>query len=230
MRHRTTLLSAALTAAVTVLVAACADATGPATRGLSPGGGPSFEKADKVTICHAAGRDGTTHYVSINVSGNAGYTPHLNDNGTTRAGHEDDYLLRFGSCGDGQLEVCVAYIPGQGETEPYVPPFAATLTAGSVFSRLYSGIGLLECSGAIPVAAGVYTVDHPAPGTAEVGGVDNGTWFITSVGVAPSANGLSASPAFNTTWDDDFGRGRAGWAQAKVVVNGSTVVTFTDTK
>lgn len=54
-------------------------------------------KNDKVTICHAAGRAGTTHYVTITISENAVYGPggHFNENGTTQAGHEQDY---FGPC------------------------------------------------------------------------------------------------------------------------------------
>lgn len=54
---------------------------------------------DKVTICHAAGQDGTTHYVELTISINAVYGPggHFNENGTTQAGHEDDYI---GECED----------------------------------------------------------------------------------------------------------------------------------
>lgn len=48
----------------------------------------------KVTICHAAGQEGTTQYVTLNISVNAVYGPggHFNENGTTQAGHEQDYL------------------------------------------------------------------------------------------------------------------------------------------
>jgi len=51
----------------------------------------------KVTICHAAGLDGTTKYVTLTISENAVYGPggHFNENGTPQAGHEDDYL---GAC------------------------------------------------------------------------------------------------------------------------------------
>lgn len=56
------------------------------------------EGGEKVTICHAAGRDGTDKYVTLTVSTNAVYKEqggHFYENGTPRAGHEDDY---FGSC------------------------------------------------------------------------------------------------------------------------------------
>ena len=51
----------------------------------------------KVTICHAAGQAGTTHFVTLTISENAVYGPagHFNENGTTQAGHEEDYL---GAC------------------------------------------------------------------------------------------------------------------------------------
>lgn len=49
---------------------------------------------DKVTLCHAAGLDGTTQYVTIEVGWPAAYGPagHFYENGTPRAGHEQDYL------------------------------------------------------------------------------------------------------------------------------------------
>jgi hypothetical protein len=52
---------------------------------------------DKVDVCHAAGRDGTTKYVTINVPATDTGFPkgHFTENGTQEAGHEDDYL---GAC------------------------------------------------------------------------------------------------------------------------------------
>lgn len=48
----------------------------------------------KVTLCHAAGLEGTTKYVTITVGYPAAYGPagHFYENGTPRAGHEQDYL------------------------------------------------------------------------------------------------------------------------------------------
>jgi hypothetical protein len=45
---------------------------------------------NKVSICHAAGRVGTTHYVLITVGAPAQYA-HIDDHGTPTAGHEEDY-------------------------------------------------------------------------------------------------------------------------------------------
>ena len=55
---------------------------------------------EKVTICHAAGRVGTTKYVTLTISKNAVYgangnAGHFSENGTPLAGHEQDY---FGAC------------------------------------------------------------------------------------------------------------------------------------
>lgn len=51
----------------------------------------------QVTICHAAGLEGTTQYVTLTIAYPAVYGPagHFFENGTPRAGHEQDYL---GAC------------------------------------------------------------------------------------------------------------------------------------
>jgi hypothetical protein len=57
--------------------------------------------ADKITICHAAGQEGTTHFNTLNLSPSAVYANsqgnggHFTADGTPAAGHEDDY---FGAC------------------------------------------------------------------------------------------------------------------------------------
>lgn len=55
---------------------------------------PVLAGQDKVTLCHAAGLDGTTKYVTLTVGYPAAYgeAGHFYENGTPRAGHEDDYL------------------------------------------------------------------------------------------------------------------------------------------
>jgi hypothetical protein len=54
----------------------------------------------KVTICHASGLAGTTKFETLTISENAVYgrkgnAGHFEENGTPRAGHEQDY---FGAC------------------------------------------------------------------------------------------------------------------------------------
>lgn len=60
----------------------------------------SASESDKVTICHAAGQDDTTHYITLTISeeavyGHNGEAGHFEENGTPKAGHEQDY---FGAC------------------------------------------------------------------------------------------------------------------------------------
>jgi hypothetical protein len=109
MRYPTT---AMLTGLGLVALAACSDtasrlaapATSRESQFAATGQSPSFTSGsqgsaqngndhgpmDKITICHAAGRVGTTHYVEITVSRNASYA-HLDEHGTPQAGHEEDY-------------------------------------------------------------------------------------------------------------------------------------------
>ena len=53
--------------------------------------------AEQVTICHAAGQDDTTQFVTLTIAEQAAYgqAGHFNEDGTPRAGHENDYL---GAC------------------------------------------------------------------------------------------------------------------------------------
>lgn len=69
-------------------------ALGIATIIMLTGLAGSASANDKVTLCHAAGLDGTTHYVTLTVGYPAAYGPagHFYENGTPRAGHEQDYL------------------------------------------------------------------------------------------------------------------------------------------
>ena len=89
--------------------AACSDSVasrlaapdGSATLSKNPYTGPGAGK-EKVTICHAAGRAGTTHYVEITVGAPAQYA-HIDEHGTPQAGHEEDYYATEGAgCGTQQ--------------------------------------------------------------------------------------------------------------------------------
>jgi hypothetical protein len=52
---------------------------------------------DEVCICHATGKAGTDHFVTVCASRNAifGKAGHFGENGTPNAGHEED---RLGPC------------------------------------------------------------------------------------------------------------------------------------
>jgi outer membrane biosynthesis protein TonB len=49
---------------------------------------------EKVTVCHAAGQEGTLQYVTLEVPPNEGGFPqgHFTEGGSPEAGHENDYL------------------------------------------------------------------------------------------------------------------------------------------
>ena len=60
----------------------------------------SADPEEKITICHAAGQDNTTQFVTLTLSRNAVYQDqgnggHFYENGTPKSGHEQDY---FGDC------------------------------------------------------------------------------------------------------------------------------------
>lgn len=55
---------------------------------------------EKLTICHAAGQDDTTHFIELTLSPNGVFgggdqAGHFNEDGTPKAGHEQDI---FGPC------------------------------------------------------------------------------------------------------------------------------------
>ena len=55
---------------------------------------------EKITICHAAGDEFTTHFIELTLSpngvfGGGGQAGHFNEDGTPKAGHEQDV---FGPC------------------------------------------------------------------------------------------------------------------------------------
>ena len=56
--------------------------------------GSASASQDKVTICHAAGLEGTTQFVTLTIAAPAVYgeAGHFYENGTPRAGHEQDYM------------------------------------------------------------------------------------------------------------------------------------------
>ncbi len=58
---------------------------------------PNANANDKITICHAAGQDDTLRFVTLTLNEHAvyGQAGHFYENGTPRAGHENDY---FGEC------------------------------------------------------------------------------------------------------------------------------------
>jgi hypothetical protein len=108
MNMRKSLVPIALGLALAAAAACSESATsriaapGEVTASKNPYTGPGAGE-DKVSICHAAGRIGTTHYVLITVGAPARYA-HIDDHGTPMAGHEEDYYAsdddkKSGTCG-----------------------------------------------------------------------------------------------------------------------------------
>jgi hypothetical protein len=85
-------------AAVALLGVAALGALSPGGAGATPNDDATQPPHEKVTICHVAGRaEDPANYITLTIGWNAVYGPggHFNENGTTQAGHEDDY---FGEC------------------------------------------------------------------------------------------------------------------------------------
>ena len=86
--------------------------------------------SNKVTICHAAGLDGTLKYVELTIDSHAVYKEqggHFYENGTPRAGHEDDY---FGPCGS--EETTTTSTPSTTDTTDDTDPDPTTTTTVKV--------------------------------------------------------------------------------------------------
>jgi hypothetical protein len=88
---------------------------------------PAFSQEEKVTLCHAAGREGTTQYVTLTISRNAafGEAGHFFENGTPRAGHEQDYL---GPCRDATPTTDTTTTTETTTTTTTSPPDTTTTT------------------------------------------------------------------------------------------------------
>lgn len=97
---------------------------------------PVTAQAEKVIICHAAGLEGTDQFVTLELAYPAVYGPggHFNENGTTQAGHEDDYL---GPCSGASPSVNPSASPSpsvEPSPSPSVAPSASPSPAPSASS------------------------------------------------------------------------------------------------
>jgi hypothetical protein len=173
-----------------IIVLCCLALGGMAVAGVRPALSQSEEK---VTICHAAGLAGTTHYVTLTISRNAVFGPagHFYENGTPQAGHEQDYM---GACTTdttttdtttttttttGPVDVC-PNIPGNQETVP--PGF-----------RIENGICVL-----IPTTTFETTTTPPPTTTDTTTTTDTGTTTTTT-----TTGETTTSPGETTTTPSD---------------------------
>jgi hypothetical protein len=98
---------------------------------------PVHAANDKITICHAAGQNGTTHFETLEISENAVYgrngnAGHFSENGTPQAGHENDYM---GACRTEEATPTPTATPESTPESSATPaPTAAPATNGTTNS------------------------------------------------------------------------------------------------
>ncbi|MEP6618058.1 MAG: hypothetical protein ABJE47_02035 [bacterium] len=205
-----------------VVVAACSDTASNPT-GLEPAAA-SFAKASKITLCHAAGRAGTTHYITLNISANAA-SAHLDAHGTPQAGHELDYL---GACTtpEGTLRVCLDNFTSQGVTVGNVD-FSGDVGAFSMSipDRPY-GPGEGPSCQDFSVSVGQYSITHTGPAILQAG-FNHIVWVQ---GVSAMDLATAASVAFTTDVAIPAAEGAPVTATTGVVAGKTTVLTFTDSR
>jgi len=88
------------------------------------------DRPETVTICHAAGQEGTTQFVTLtlpydSVYGQAG---HFNEGGTSLAGHEQDYL---GPCEESSPSPSPSLSPSPSPSPSLSPSPSSTPTESS---------------------------------------------------------------------------------------------------
>jgi len=123
-----------------------------------------------VELCHAAGLEGTTQFVTLTIAYNAafGEAGHFNEDGTTRAGHEQDYL---GACVEMPPPTCEEDPTQEGCEEDPPPtttePDPVEVTAGVTFvdgtCETAPFIDVLEVQGVVYVHDNMIVGDHEVP-------------------------------------------------------------------
>jgi hypothetical protein len=184
--------------AVTSRIAAPTDASASNNPYTGPGAG-----REKVTICHAAGRAGTTHYVEITVGAPAQYG-HIDEHGTPQAGHEEDYYTTKGSgCSQGgsvtKALVDVLWInpvTGKMETDPVWAATHQVIIPAPDTRWLEYEIGYSLPTGVTGVVIENQTEVCNTMGAAEVNHPGDGTITCSFAYAAPAV----LSPAGILTW------------------------------
>ena len=154
MRHS---IKAGAVLAVAVVVAAACSESG-VTSLLKPGSA-SLDKAPKVTVCHAAGLAGTTHYIAITISAN-GLNGHFGNNGTPKAGHELDFIATperpCNAPAAAQLRICKLSSANDPTTADPNREFSFKRDDGADFSLKFLG-----CTETFDVDPGQHTFREP---------------------------------------------------------------------
>jgi hypothetical protein len=150
-------------------------------------------KTEKVTICHVAGHEGTDKYVTLTLAypavyGNGG---HFNENGTTRAGHEGDYL---GAC-----DVEIPTSTTAAETTSTTAPETTTTAAETSTTIAPETTSTTVAANTTTTAAETTTTTTIAPETTTTTAAETTTTTAaeTSTTIAPETT--STTVAANTT-------------------------------
>lgn len=186
---------------LSLVAAACSDATSNPTglrpQGASLGKGGVPAGGPKVTLCHAAGRAGTTHFITLTIPTKAA-NKHIDDHGTTAAGHEQDYL---GACttppeAQGTLTVCVGnYTRFAGSGIPGAP---LALGDANITGDVTTTITIpnadgttnfqFTCDDPVAVLAGDNTLTHQGAGDIWVDHIVTDAAITTNPGNTGSVN------------------------------------------
>jgi hypothetical protein len=146
---------------------------------------------DKVTVCHAAGLEGTTHYETLEVPPNEGGFPqgHFTENGTPEAGHEQDYL---GACEEE---------PSEGPSEePSEAPSAEPGTAAIAVTKALDVDGDVATIDRVPGEGWPFTV------TVEGGSPDPASLTTNASGLASTVITIDDGSA-NVSIGETLGQG-----------------------
>jgi hypothetical protein len=152
-------------------VVACSDTSRPT--GVAPSA-PSFGKASKVTICHAAGQAGTTQYIQITLSAN-GLNGHFENDGTPKAGHELDFIVTDTRPCPGPVAAQLTICKVLGRGTDTGRSFAFTTSTGEAFT-----LRIGECFGPVDVEPGSITVTERGEIPAA------GSFFATAITTIPA--------------------------------------------
>jgi len=127
-------------------------------------------KPDKITMCHAAGHEGTDNFVTLELSWQAVYGNggHFEENGTPRAGHQGDYLA-----------ACVGDSTSTSEdtTQPVDGGSTTTLSDDTTSSTGDDGneVGTEETTTTAPFATTTTESDEDVPEVGSIGATTSTT-------------------------------------------------------
>ncbi len=141
---------------------------------------PANAQQEMVTLCHAAGQEGTLQFTTLTIAYNAafGQAGHFNEDGTPAAGHENDYL---GACIVQATPVPPTATPVTPTATP-VPPTATPVIPTATPTTQVVGVDPTPVPTlGVPVTSSEVLI--PVTGVDLTGGTNKGK-FLMSLGFA----------------------------------------------